>query len=290
MKLVQVAVKLAAMRLSKAVSLRYHIGLHAWRAAMTHARLVPVLTLLLAALPAFGQDDPQAVIVELRARIAELERENAALRERLGVAEQQAQTLVREREDLTAEREQLEKLAGVTAKGEQVASAIALVDSRYLTEGDAAGTTRVTFKPRRIETTGAGPFSVEHYLGVAYAFVGETMQEPPATVDLNIYTFSHPATAYASVREAEVIVDGEEAFTIPLASYEVLKARKSPAALKRRDVRRDERLTFTLDADVLRRLATAQRVLVKLPGNELQLSREHVAMLAGARQRISQGI
>ncbi|MCC6682169.1 MAG: hypothetical protein IT445_14805 [Phycisphaeraceae bacterium] len=236
-----------------------------------------------------GQGDAQRVaeleaqVTALRQKVADLEAENAELRRKLNLTEQQKQ-------DLTVERTQLEKLAGVTSKGEAVETAAALIESSYDAQ---ANRTQVYVKPRRIETSSPGPFEIEHHLSLAYQYPGEKMQQspppPPEEVRMMIDVFQHPVKSYSALKQVTFDVDGRE-LVVPVANYQVLKTYRSAPSLRRGSDRQDERLTLSLDAATLRTLAAATQVTLKLPGNELIFEREHLAMVGAVQQRISMGL
>ncbi len=234
---------------------------------------------------AYGQNaeqrvaELQAQLAALQQKVAALEAENAELRRKLNLTEQQKQ-------DLTVERAQLEKLAGVTSKGDAVESAAALIESNYDAQADA---TQVYIKPRPIETTSPGPFSVEHHLSLAYLYPGQQMQQPPDKVQVMIDVFKHPVNSYRALKEVTFDVDGQQV-VVPVADYQVLKVYRSAPSLRRSSDRQDERLTLSLDMATLRKLAAATQVTLKLPGNELIFEREHLAMLGAVQQRINMGL
>lgn len=261
--------------------------------------------------PVFGQaEDDAAARIEalkreneaLREQVEQLQQENARLREQLAPADQPAaaapsqqrideleQQLAVEREkseDLEVEKEQLEKLAGMTAKGELIESDIAQASVQYIESRDR---TVVRSEPRPILLAKKAGFT-EHYLGASYTFSGQQMTAPPDTLTIELFTSNNPTTRYGAFKNATLMIDGEPT-DIAVTDYEVINSSKSPARGGRtggaRTETRDELITFDIDQDLLRRLARANLLVIELPNLTLPLGRDHIAMFEMMRTRMN---
>lgn len=229
-----------------------------------------------------AQSEPaDAVVAELRAeiarlqtRVAELEAENAELRgEVVG--------LESTREDLVAEKQQLEKLAGVTTEGDRVESMDAVIQTRYNAQ---ANRTSALSKPRRIET-GAALFGVPHYLAFAFDHPGQMPAEPVESVRLLIYTKGNSNKRYGNADSVDVEIDGET-IDLPVTGYEILKT-KRPGASVAGTRSYDEKITIAVDAATLDRIAQADRVELMLNETRVPWNRDTIALAGAVAARVA---
>jgi hypothetical protein len=227
-------------------------------------------------------DAPRADAVEaltnenraLRAQVEQLQRENAELRRKLGVAEVQT-------EDLAAENRRLETLAGVTAKGERVESAAALIRSE-----SRGGQTVVATSPERLDSV-SGILEVPHSAWFEYAYAGDAMNERPQTVSLFITASGNSRPKYRTVRELSVTIDGE-ATRWPVADYSATSRGSAASQVGAR--RHTETIRFDLDDATLRRLARARHVEASLANVQITLPAEVIATARAVRERIDMGL
>lgn len=208
-------------------------------------------------------------------------------REALEVRIQEAE---REIEDLKAERDQLELLAGVSSKGEAVESTIALISERYDAEADR---TWVVAKPRSIRPTGLiSP--ADHFLGAAFSYPGQPTIKPSSASDLQmtIYTLSNPTAQYEGFRRVTLEIDGEPV-DLPIDQYRLINESRTSRPTGRQSnasaaptIMRDERLDARVNDEVLRRAARAGRLRLLLPnGLKFDLGRDGVALFAAMQAR-----
>lgn len=204
---------------------------------------------------------------------------------------QQNQELQRELEaarssqqDLETEKQTLEKLAGVTAKGEQVESQAALFQTTY---DPATDTTTVIAKPKIIPSDSSLGFT-QHRLGGRFTHAGRTPTEPPPAITIELLTFANSNRAFKSARNVTFLADDEP---VPAAveAYELISRTRTPRTLKRTGSAtaesRDERITFRLDADRAAAVGRASTLKLEVANVTYHLSREHTAMIEALRLR-----
>jgi len=263
-------------------------------------------------------DQRDALIERLQAQVEALQEENAKLRAQLtarsGHADPQADAdaepatraaaepadaeLTEMRRELDAARDkaqrleaemvELEKLAGVSAKGALIETAASLFQT---THDKKAGTTTVRAKPKRVISTNVAGFSA-YYVGGSFTSAAGTEAVAPVMPEayrLELYTQANPDRWLKTVKHATLRIDGQDV-EAPVTDYQVLDELKSPPSAGRQrttgGVRsRDERLSITLTPDLAKRLGRAQTLKLILPKAELQLGREHIAMIEALRLR-----
>jgi hypothetical protein len=268
-------------------------------------------------------DERDALIAELQAQVEALQEENAKLRAQLeaepdaappdaapatdaepasqasasaapGPSEPELTEVQRElaaarekAQRLEAEMVELEKLAGVSAKGELIETAASLFETTH----EATGATTVRAKPRRVISKNVAGFSA-YYVGGSFTTPAGNQADAAALPDvyrLELYTQGNPDRWLKTVKGATLRLDGRD-FDAPVADYEVLDELKSPPSAGRQRttagvLARDERLTISLTPDLAERLGRAQTLELILPKAELQLGREHIAMIEALRLR-----
>ncbi len=280
-----------------------------------HVRRTNLITLILAAVltaaPAQA-DQRDDLIAELNAKIAALQEENAELRARLAGETGAEQTpappspasadLTMMQRELDAAREktqrleaemvELEKLAGVSAKGELIESAISLFET---THDEQADTTTVRARPKRVISTNVAGFS-EYRLGGSFTIPAPARQANPGdraslpgAYQLELYTYGNPNRWLKSAKSATLRIDGQD-FDAPVAEYAVIDELKAPPSAGRTKttagvLARDERVAFTLSPELAERLGRAQTLALLLPKAEFELGREHIAMVEAMRIR-----
>lgn len=279
------------------------------RAGMAFA-WAAALAATLAAAPASHADETAKRIAALEARVEALQEQNAALRAQLqaiqrdAAAESQspvsdeaddagdAVALRRERDRartrarrLEAELTELEKLAGVTAKGELIDTAASLFETTY---DEPADTTTVTARPRRAAHSNIAGASA-YRVGGSFTVPGRGTGATPETYRLKLFTRANPNRWLKQVEAATLVFDGHAA-QAPVIGYEVLDELKAPPGVGRPrtagGVRaRDERIAFALSAELAERIGRAQSLKLVLPRGEIELSREHIAMIEALRRR-----
>ena len=210
----------------------------------------------------------QAEIARLKARLAEVEAENARLKG-------EVVDLETTQEDLVVEKQQLEKLAGVTTSGERVASMDAVIQTRY---NELTDRTSALTRPRRVDI-GAVLFEVPHYLAFAYDHPGQTPTEPLAHVRLLIYTQANNNQRYGLVDTASLTID-DETVELPVTDYKILKTNRMGASVAGAESY-NEKVTIEVDAATLDRLANASQVRMKLNATKFAWDQDTIA-LAGA--------
>lgn len=227
---------------------------------------------------------------QLKRRIAELEAEVANLRQRLGEEQTQreqlatqARRLQTEHEDLSAENKRLEELAGMTAKGEKVESAAALIRSRYVPEDNQ---TVVTTAPERLEHD-AGVFEIAHVLFYEYRYDGQSMSQRPQTVTGTIRAIANQRKKYKDVQQLTFTLDGET-LAVPVTVYEITNV-EAPAASRAKQKRFDELVRFELDDAALRRIAQARTGSIQIGPTRLGIPAEVLATAKAVRARIEMG-
>ena len=272
------------------------------------------LAAVLVAAPARA-DERDDRIAQLEAKVAALQKENAELRARLAGESADAPTpappsaapaadltdMQRELEAarektqrLEAEMVELEKLAGVSAKGELIASAASLFE---ITHDEQANTTTVRAKPKRVVSTNVPGFS-EYRLGGSFTApapgskggTAESISAAlPEAYQLELYTYGNPNRWLKTVKSGTLRIDGQD-FEVPIADYTVIDELKAPPGIGRQSVgggvqARDERLSLTLSPELAERLGRAQTLELILPKAEFELGREHIAMVEALRIR-----
>ncbi|MEM0914385.1 MAG: hypothetical protein AAGK09_07220 [Planctomycetota bacterium] len=191
-------------------------------------------------------------------------------------------------EDLKAERDQLELLAGVSSKGDAIASAQALITERYDSKADR---TWVVAKPRPIRPQGLlSP--ADHVLGTAFSYPGPPSKTPTNASDIQLvlYTLGNPTAQYEGFRRVTLKFEGES-IDLPVDRYRLINetrkvkpARQSNAAPPQ--VSRDERLDIDIDDETVRRISRASELWMVLPnGLRFDLGREAIAQIAAMQAR-----
>jgi len=115
---------------------------------------------------------------------------------------------------------------------------------------------------------------------------------PPEAYRLELYTRANPDRWLKTIKRVTLRIDGRD-FEAPIADSRVLDELKAPAGAGRNKttggvLARDERLVITLSPDLAERLGRAQRLALILPQAELELGREHIAMIEALRLRANQ--
>lgn len=261
--------------------------------------------------PATEQASPDlaAEVARLKQRIAELEAENARLKQQAAapatapapktdakvseenarLAEENAQLkrqldlTATQRQDLVVENKRLEELAGLTAKGEKVESAAALIKSRYVPE---EGKTVVTSVPERL-TMEAGIFDVPHVTWFEYAFSGEEMTAKPETVSFYLVAAGNTRQKYKHADSVRLTIDGES-ITLPVADYAVTTETKGASRVGQK--RFNESLRVDLSSDTLRKLARSRQATAELPSATIAFPAEVLATAKAMRERIELGL
>lgn len=194
-------------------------------------------------------------------------------------------------EDLQLENRRLEKLAGVTAKGELVENE----DARFRDVYDpAAGRSLVL--SRRIPAESDARIDLAGYaLAAGFSHPGPSLEaadRPIAALILLLETTRNSSVrlANASAASLRIAGEGDAARPVAVASYEVLVERSTPRRIGRGQGSsgadtRDERLVFSLDRDAARALARSNGGELELPGLTLRLGREHAALVRAALLR-----
>ncbi|MEM1209802.1 MAG: hypothetical protein AAGI54_11095 [Planctomycetota bacterium] len=245
-----------------------------------NARLKQEVAELRAELEAERSGQPRAVEPVATATPASDDR--AALEARIQAAE-------REIEDLQAERDQLELLAGVSSKGEAVESSIALISERY----DAkANRTWVTAKARPIRPD-ALISPADHFLGATFSYPGNPTPTPASATELQLvlYTLGNPTPQYEGFRRVTLEIDGQPT-ELRIDRYRLINEERMSKPTGRRSntttpiVMRDERLDMLVDDETVRRIARASRLRMLLPnGLKFDLGRDGVALFAAMQAR-----
>ncbi|MEO0964531.1 MAG: hypothetical protein AAFY08_05375 [Planctomycetota bacterium] len=245
-----------------------------------NARLKQEVAELRAELEAERSGQPQPVEPVATATPASDDR--AALEARIQAAE-------REIEDLQAERDQLELLAGVSSKGEAVESSIALISERY----DAkANRTWVTAKARPIRPD-ALISPADHFLGATFSYPGSPTPTPASATELQLvlYTLGNPTPQYEGFRRVTLEIDGQPT-ELRIDRYRLINEERMSKPTGRRSntttpiIMRDERLDMLVDDETVRRIARASRLRMLLPnGLKFDLGRDGVALFAAMQAR-----
>lgn len=228
-----------------------------------------------------GQEPDRGVAVpprsqeDLAGRVQGLEAENARLRERIAELEQQLAALTRRAEDLSVETQQLTELAGLTAKGEVVAS-----DQARFTEVTEADSDRAMMQSptTSLQVTGE-PGS--HWMALRYPVEPLAAGAPARWVIETRYTSGR----YEQLRAVVLEVEGRE-IHLPVLRYDRTQRRQRAASGQRAVFRYHEVLELALPQEVLRLLARQQAVSGRLGHAHLTLSREQVALLQAVQARI----
>lgn len=224
----------------------------------TRALLAFLVLLVVAPSGSFGSED----------RLRELEAENARLRQELQTARQEV-------EDLRIERGKLQTLAALPPKETPAA--------RLMSEFDPeTRRTRVESKPMVIPATLRG-LDVPHRLGVRFAFAGTTVDAPIEEALIVITTQANTNSRYAGLSEIAIQSDGTS-MPLALESYRVVK--KIRSGMGGKNVRIDEELLVVGDRELFRTLALAQDLTLAIGSRELELSRDHHALIAAVYERM----
>jgi len=183
---------------------------------------------------------------------------------------------------LETEKAELEKLAGVTAKGELVESARARISATY---DEKADQTVVQAKALRADGPQILGFS-GYAVGAGFTFPGQTIEAMPEAYQIYLYTKGNKDKRFRSADEVTLIVDGQS-MVVPVADYEVLakSGGTRPGAKSRSAESRDERLVITVDAATAARLGAASTLELHLPNFPFELRRDHIALIEGVRRR-----
>ena len=221
------------------------------------------------------------------ADLAALRAENAGLRTQLAALDPAPPT-EELATDLAIENRRLERLAGVTAKGELVETA----DARFRAAHDPTSG-RTTVVGPRVPAESTATIDLTRYaVAVGFTHPGEELaaaDRPIREFLLLLETAGNASARLAAADAAELVADGER-FRLPLGSYEVLRERsaRGPGGRSGRSAgagARDERLLFTLDRAAARALARSAAAELRLPGLTLPLTREHAALARAALLR-----
>ncbi|MBI1368612.1 MAG: hypothetical protein GC162_08140 [Planctomycetes bacterium] len=238
---------------------------------------------------------------DLKARNAQLEMENVQLRSELDTIRKQIAQMKGEltttqqqtaelktqlteakksTEDLTAEKMRLEQLAGMTAKGEAVDSAIARIQTDY---DDKADRTTVTSAPVKVPTSGVLAL-VDHKILFQYTSSGKSAGAAPDKMSMIMTVNKHASNRYKFAKSIDLTVDGK-ALSLPVTNYEVTDQSRVNTG-KGFEVRYDERITFSLTDDSLRALARASDAKAEFSGNTLEIPREVLAVASAMVERM----
>lgn len=208
----------------------------------------------------------------LRKRIAALEAELAALRERLGLAEAK-------QSDLAAENRRLEELAGMTAKGEAVASSAALIRSTF---NQDTGRTTVHCVPEKLEHL-AGPIDTPHTVRFSYSYDGREMTSPPTFVSMTITAVGQTRRKYEHLDTVELTIDGEpRTVTVAATDAEAHRSATSRVGL----TRYTETVRLDLSEGDLIALGRGRGATATLGSVELRLPPDVLATARAMRERI----
>jgi hypothetical protein len=243
-------------------------------------------------------------IEQLTARVAELEAENSALRAEKGpdkaeTGPDRAQGEGRDEEradahsenqelraalaqsrqaaeDLSAERDKLQRLAGLPP----MEVSHARIVSEYVPERNV---TRVLARPMLIPASAAG-LATPHSLGVEFNFEGESAAVPVREGWLVITTASNPSNRYKKLKQVVLAADDLE-FELAVSSYEITHVRRvgSPRSVAKRY---NERITVDVDYATLRQLARASQLTMDLGRNAFPLTPNHTALLGAIVERM----
>lgn len=227
-------------------------------------------------------EEPSSRIAELEAQVRQLQAENQRLRERLDSTEAA-------RVDLESDRARLERLAGVTAGGEQVESRLARIQAAY---DDAADRTTVSSAAERIEGPGGLQWA-EHRIALSYSFPGRTLtpEHLPGQITLEILALANTDDRYKLLRNVTLVVDGES-FDLPVARYRTVRTQPRRTSARMTSPAKsaalyDQQVTLMLDRDLFNRMGDAQEASIILFSTRFTLSRENLATFVALRERLA---
>lgn len=234
---------------------------------MKHAAL---LIALVFALPAMGEQDAT--------EIQRLSAENQALRQQVAELEARLKQLETKSEDLAAEKQQLEQLAGITVSGEAVESKRALIESKFDKKSQR---TVVRSKPEKLAITHGS--RADHWFSVAYSFPGETQAGPPEKLTAFIQT-TGSGGVYNATTPLVLDLGGEEPMTLTPASYSSIHKRSSTGATA--STRKDnETLIYEFTWEQARILARSLEVTGTLGNTRIKITPEIQADIKALYQR-----
>ena len=216
----------------------------------------------------------------MRQELERVRAENAALKQRIAELEAKLKRLTHANEDLEVEKQTLTALAGMTAKGDAVASENARFKATYDAEQE---TTRVDTQPLPLKLTQGK--TRNHWVSVQYTYPGE--DAPASTQQAGVAWIVQTRFSggiYEKMSEVTFDIDGEAA-TAPVRDYSRSQQRRTTAG-KRGTALHDEIFFVDISPELLRRLARAQVVTGKMENVRFELSREQVATFLAVKQRL----
>jgi hypothetical protein len=189
---------------------------------------------------------PAAEIARLRARIAELEAENARLRGE----------------------------ASLSAALEAAAD-----DNVHVTFDEDTGMTTIATAPSRLVLTGGG--STRHWLTLEATYPGRT--RPAAVGDTRLVVATSASMGeYRRATALRLVVDGSaEEYTVLRYATEPITAGRQPLQAAER-----ERVTISLPAAALARMAGAREVRAELGPKTFSLTTEQLSTVRAFRKRL----
>ncbi len=244
-------------------------------------------SLILFGLPVHAEDGHEALAAlkqENASLQAELDRIKTAYRALEAEAAKLRAELARlksSHEDLEVQTRELSELAGITLSGERVDSAEARFKATF-DEHTGRTTVRTGIEELKVLIGSAA----DHRLSLAYSYDGQAMDQPPKTVSLFIQAF-YSGGVYRDQDVALFDIDGD-IIEVPVADYQA-KSRRMTVAGKRTIRKDDETLVFHLDTELLRRLARAIQVRIRVGTVHLELTRDQTALFRAIKRRIDLG-
>lgn len=206
----------------------------------------------------------------LRARVAELEAENATLRDNATPATESE--LAQQLDDLQRRNRELEQLAGVVPAEDRDPGRIALIETQ--TTGD---TTTVTSRSEQLDVIAGS--RAPHHMSLVLEYTGDT---PPTDAGITWYLMTQRSgDDYRFADHVTLTLDGET-LTLPVTSYDRQIRRTT-----RGTDNSDEQLTITVDADALRRISNAVTAQALVRGTRLTLGPDEIATFRAMRIRVT---
>jgi hypothetical protein len=220
-------------------------------------------------------------------RLAALEAENARLRAQLQQALDQIATLQKQltktsedKQDLEAERKRLEQLAGLTAKGETIQSAIARINTSFDSAANRTTVASIDIKPLENSSIVNSP----HRLAFAFSYPGSKLTGSPDDIHFSLTAFFRPNTRYGSQNTITLLLDNQP-LQLAVGSYDRFETVKTRGP-KGTTERYHEKLIIPLTIDQLRTIAGANSLTLQIAGNDLILPRDFAATAGAMRERI----
>lgn len=221
-----------------------------------------MLIVAVALLPslAFAAED----VASLKARIAELERENEALKAELAAMRGELKTVQTAKAELeTQQAEQREQRQAM------------YIVSQY---DPKAGKTRLVSKPVALDVSHGS--RAGHYLQLTAEGTGRNDKNPTFTMTVSAYAAGR---IYHVAKNLELTVDGQS-MVLPIVNYE--RDKKMTGSPKNRTDRSDEYLTFRLTADQVRQIGKASAVTGRAGSVRYKFSNNLIRLFSAAAESI----